>query len=99
MRKPCLVLIAVLACAPWGPLSAQAFLEDSPQFTSARLAMGGVHVALADDITTLLFEPGGFSIGRPAILVFGGIRPSCGPVFALANLFSKVPGSSNPAAL
>lgn len=100
MRKPCLALIAVLVSAPWGPLSAQAFLEDSPQFTSARLsAMGGVHVALADDITTLFSNPAGFRSAGPQFSFSEASVHLAGPVFALSNLFSKIAGSSNPAAL
>jgi hypothetical protein len=100
MRKSTLALIAVLFSVPWIRLSAQAFLEQSPQFTSARLsAIGGIHAGLADDITTLFSNPAGFRSAGPQFTVSEVAVHLAGPVFDLAGVFSKLSSSSNPAAL
>jgi len=99
MRTSGLALIAILACAPWN-LSAQSFVAQSPQFTSARLsAIGGMHAALADDITTLFSNPAGFQSAGPQFSISEASVHLAGPVFSIANLLGRVAGSSNPAAI
>jgi hypothetical protein len=100
MRAPSLVMVAVLACLPWAGLSAQAFVTQSPQFTSARLsAIGGIHAALADDITTLFSNPAGFRRAGPQFSVSEASVHIAGPVLSIASLVGSIAGSSNPAAI
>jgi hypothetical protein len=93
MHKSRLALIAVLVCMPWTTLSAQ-FVSDSPQFTSPRLsAMGGMHAALADDITTLFSNPAGFRRAGPQLSVSEATIHLSGPVFSVADLIARLPGT------
>ena len=100
MRTWSLALVVALSCIPLTTLSAQSFLAESPDFTSARLrALGGIHAALADDITTLFSNPAGFRQAGPQFSVSEVSLHLAGPVFGLADLVSKVAHSSNPLAM
>jgi hypothetical protein len=58
MRRSRLALIAALTLISCAALPGQSFTFPGVEFSSARMdALGGMHVALADDISTLFSNP------------------------------------------
>ncbi len=85
---PVLVLFALLVA---GALPAAAAApEVAGDVLSARAsAMGGIHLALADDLDTLFANPAGFRSAPPAITYFGLTLGLSGPLFDLAGLVAE----------
>jgi hypothetical protein len=77
-------------------LFAQSFLFGGMQFPSSRMdALGGAHVALADDISTLLTNPAGFRQAEPQFSIAEVTANLAGPVFSIADLAKRVTGGGN----
>jgi hypothetical protein len=101
MRKSFIVAVA-LACAVISPaaLPAGSFLFDATQFPSARMsALGGTHAALADDISVLLSNPGGFRSAGPQLSVAELTTNLSGPIFSIADVAFRIAGSASPSSL
>jgi hypothetical protein len=100
MRKPLWALIVVVMLLASGSLFAQSFFFEDPSFPSARVAgMGGTHVALADDISTLISNPAGFRSAGPQFAVTELTANLTGPVFSIADLVLSLMGGANPLSL
>jgi len=100
MRGTRLVLIAALALVSPAVLPAGSFVFPGVEFSSARLdAMGGVHVALADDITTLFSNPAGFRQAGPQFSISELTLSLSGPVFSIADLMLRVANGESPKTL
>jgi hypothetical protein len=89
-------VVLVFLLAAGGSLCAQSFTLETIQFPSARLdALGGVHVALADDISVLFSNPAGFREVQPQFSIAELTAKVAGPVFSIADLVMKVSGGAN----
>lgn len=100
MRKFGCATAVLLFCASIVVVEAQSFIFQPLQFPDARAsATGGIHVALADDITTLVSNPAGFQSVEPQFEVADLTANLTGPVFSLADLVLKVVGGTSPATL
>jgi hypothetical protein len=101
MRRPlraslALALLAVSA----SPLFAQLSIDTTVEIPAARTAaIGGVHVALADDLSSLFSNPAGFVQAGPEMRLAELTVGLSGPVFRLADFILQAVGSGNPAAL
>ena len=100
MHRPRLALIAALMLASGALVSAGSFVFPGVEFPSARLdAMGGVHVALADDISTLFSNPAGFRQAGPQLAISELTMNLSGPVFSIADLMLRVSNGESPTTL
>jgi len=100
MQKTVLAAIVVATLLVAGTLSAQDFIFQEPTFPSARIAaMGGTHVALADDVSTLLSNPAGFRSAGPQFSVTELTANVTGPVFSIADLVLSILKNANPLTL
>ena len=100
VRGTRLALIAVLTLVSSAVLPAGSFVFPGVEFSSARLdAMGGVHVALADDISTLFSNPAGFRQAGPQLAVSELTLHLSGPVFSIADLMLRVANGESPTTL
>ena len=100
MRRTRLGLIAVLMLVCCALLPGQSFTLPAIEFSSARMdAMGGMHVALADDISTLFSNPAGFRQAGPQLAVSELTVNLSGPVFSIADLLLRVMGGASPTTL
>ena len=100
VRGTRLALIAVLTLVSSAVLPAGSFVFPGVEFSSARLdAMGGVHVALADDISTLFSNPAGFRQAGPQLAVYELTLHLSGPVFSIADLMLRVANGESPTTL
>ena len=89
-------MLILSAAAVWS----QDFIFDPLSFPSARVqAMGGTHVALADDISTLMSNPAGFRSAGPQFSVTEVTTNLTGPVFSIADLVLKLIGGASPLTL
>jgi hypothetical protein len=101
MRKSFIVAVT-LACAVISPvaLSAGSFIFDPTQFPSARMsALGGMHAALADDISVLLSNPAGYRSAGPQLSVAELTTNLSGPIFSIADLVFRIAGGASPSSL
>jgi hypothetical protein len=97
VRRTRLVLISALMLVSSAVLPAGSFVFPGVEFSSARLdAMGGMHVALADDITTLFSNPAGFRQAGPQLSVSELTMSLSGPVFSIADLMLRVANGESP---
>jgi len=70
---------------------------ESLEFPSARTeALGGMHAALADDISTLFSNPAGFRSADPQFSVTELSANLTGPLFSIADLVMKMSGGADP---
>jgi hypothetical protein len=100
MRKTICATSVLLICVSLAMVNAQSFTFVPVQFPDARSsATGGSHVALADDITTLVTNPAGFQSAGPQFEVADLTVNLSGPVFSIADLVLKISGGTSPAAL
>lgn len=77
------------------------FSQESPvNIESARsTAMGGTHVALADDITSLFSNPAGFKQAGPELYLAGITLGLAGPIFDMASVIIESSSSGNPSGI
>ena len=100
MRRPRLALIAALMIVSCAVLHGGSFVFPGVEFPSARLdAMGGMHAALADDISTLFSNPAGFRQAGPQLSVSELTLNLSGPVFSIADLMLRVSNGESPTTL
>ncbi len=79
---------------------AQGFQIQPIQYPSARMdALGGNHVALADDVTTLLVNPAGFQAAGPQFTFAELSANLTGPIFSIADLVVRIVNGANPVTL
>ncbi len=98
MRKLGCTTAVLFFCASIAALNAQSFTFLPGQFPNARAsATGGLHVGLADDITTLVSNPAGFQSVEPQFEVADLTVNLSGPVFSIADLVLKIVGGTSPA--
>ncbi len=92
----CILLLAALAVGA----GAQDLQIDQPAYPSARLsALGGDHVALADDVNTLFDNPAGFQAAGPQFTFAELTTNLSGPIFSIADLVIKIVNGTNPMTL
>ncbi len=74
------------------PLFAQLDIEEeAPIIPSGRIAaIGGPHVALADDLSTLFLNPAGFQAAGPQMSLAEATLGLAGPVFSIADLVMQI---------
>jgi hypothetical protein len=100
MHKSSWAVITVLLLVASTTLSARSFTFLAPEFASARLdALGGMHAALADDISTLFSNPAGFRQAGPQLSVSELTLNLSGPVFSMTDLVLKVMAGEDPLTL
>lgn len=89
-RATCFLLACVACLAVSLPVAAE---EGSARSAFAReAALGGVHAALADDLSTLFSNPAGFRSAGPELSLSELTVGLSGPVFDLANIFVQSTG-------
>jgi hypothetical protein len=90
----------LLCTAAVGTVSAADFTFEPLRFPSSRTgALGGMHAALADDLTVLISNPAGFRSAGPQFAVAEITANLSGPIFSLADLAFRIVGGANPATL
>jgi hypothetical protein len=95
-----LALILVLTLASAAGLSASPFILEPLGFPSARMgALGGMHAALADDISVLMSNPAGFRSAGPQLSVAELTTNLSGPIFSLADIGFRIAGGASPSSL
>jgi hypothetical protein len=105
MRTTPLLIVTILLAGLFGllgiaGLGAQSFTGESVQLPSARIAaIGGVHVALNDDISTLFANPAGFRGVEPQLAASELTMNLAGPVFSIADLVLRASGGVSPVTL
>jgi hypothetical protein len=99
MRKHLSILAAAILCL-CAEVACADFVFDPMEFPSARSsALGGTHVALADDVSVLVSNPAGFQAAGPQFYAADLTANLSGPVFSIADLVLKISGGANPATL
>lgn len=94
MRKAVLVITMILATI--SPLSAQLAIEEAPVIQSGRTAaIGGPHVAIADDLTTLFLNPAGFRAAGPQMSLSEITLGLTGPIFSIYDFIMQVMGGAD----
>jgi len=81
------------------PVFAQAAnsIEDPILIKSTRsTALGGTHVALADDLTSLFSNPAGFKSAGPELSIAGITMGLAGPIFDMASVIIESSSVGNP---
>jgi hypothetical protein len=82
------------------PAHAGLFEDSRVEIVSARTAaIGGPHVAFADDLSTLFANPAGLRAAKPQMSVAELTLGLTGPIFSVADVASKVSDGEDPAAL
>ncbi len=101
MTKSARLSIAlILALASAAALSASPFIFEPMQFPSARMgALGGMHAALADDISVLMSNPAGFRSAGPQLSVAELTMNLSGPIFSIADIVFRIVGGTSPTSL
>jgi hypothetical protein len=95
-----LVLAALFSLISVAPVSASPFIFEPMRFPSARIdALGGLHAALADDISVLLSNPAGFRSAGPQFSVAELTTTLSGPIFSLADVIFRIAGGADPTSL
>ena len=96
-RRICTILLfAALALSA----GAQGLTFEPLSYPSARMnALGGDHVALADDVTTLFSNPAGFQAAGPQFTFSELTANLTGPIFSIADLVIKIVNGTNPLTL
>jgi hypothetical protein len=93
-----LLLLAVIATS--GANIYGQVIEERPEPISARQsALGGSHVALADDLFTLMANPAGFQSAERELHVAEATLGLSGPIFDIASVVIEVSGGADPATL
>jgi len=100
MKSSRLVVALILAFTSAAALSASPFEFEAMGFPSARMdALGGLHAALADDISVLLSNPAGFRSAGPQFSVAELTMNLSGPIFSIADLVFRIAGGASPTSL
>jgi len=95
-----LIMVASLALLSAAALSASPFIFEPMLFPSARMAaLGGMHAALADDISVLMSNPAGFRSAPPQISVAELTTNLSGPIFSIADVVFRIAGGTSPTSL
>jgi hypothetical protein len=93
-------IVGVLILVATAGAFSQSFQMEPLQYPSARMdALGGYHVALADDVTTLLANPAGFQAAGPQFTFTELTANLTGPIFSIADLVIRIVGGANPLTL
>jgi len=94
------VLALLLTFASAAALSASPFIFESMRFPSARIdSLGGLHAALADDISVLMANPAGFRSAGPQFSVAELTTNLSGPIFSIADVIFRIVGGTSPTSL
>jgi hypothetical protein len=81
-------------------LHAGPFIFEAMQFPSARIdALGGMHAALADDISVLISNPAGFRSAPPQFSVAELTTNLSGPIFSIADVIFRIVGGTSGTSL
>jgi hypothetical protein len=89
-------VVVLLMLGTGAALCAQSFTAETIQFPSARLdALGGMHAALADDISVLFTNPAGFREVQPQFSIAELTAKVAGPVFSIAGIVQQAAGGGN----
>jgi len=96
-RRICTILLFTALAIGAG---AQSLTFEPLSYPSARMnALGGDHVALADDVTTLFSNPAGFQAAGPQFTFSELTANLTGPIFSIADLVIKIVNGTNPLTL
>ena len=100
MKSTRLAFALMLSLASVAGLSASPFIFEPMQFPSARMsALGGMHAALADDISVLMSNPAGFRSAPPQISIAELTTNLSGPIFSIADVVFRIAGGTSPTSL
>ncbi len=100
MNRPLTALLSTFLIAAAFPLHADLFECERIEIISARTAaIGGPHVALADDLTTLFGNPAGLRSAKPQMSIAELTLGLSGPVFPIVDVAQDVMGGDDPADL
>jgi hypothetical protein len=92
-------IILVFLAAAAGAF-AQGFQIEPPRPPSARMdALGGSHVAVADDVSTLLVNPAGFQAAGPQFTFAELTANLTGPIFSITDLVIRIVNGASPTTL
>ena len=93
-------LALLLALASSTALPAADFTFQPMRFPSSRIdALGGMHAALADDLSVLISNPAGFRSVDPQFSVAELTTNLSGPIFSIADLVFRIVGGASPTSL
>ena len=99
MRKTAIVTAIILAAAARLPAQLT-LIEEAPVIPSGRIAaIGGPHVAVADDLTTLFLNPAGFRAAGPQMSLAEVTLGLAGPIFSITDLVMQVMNGTSIATL
>jgi hypothetical protein len=103
-RRCTLLAALTLAAALLGlaavPASADLLLTQAPELPGTRAAsLGGTHVALGDDLSSLFSNPAGFAHAGPQMSLAELTVGLGGPVFSLADFVLQIMGGADPLTL
>jgi hypothetical protein len=99
MNRKIRLAAAILLCAGSAAFAAD-FTFQPMRFPSSRIdALGGMHAALADDLSVLISNPAGFRSAGPQFSVAELTTNLNGPIFSLADLVFRIVGGANPTTL
>ena len=97
MNRSVHLVVALILFSSAAALSASPFEFEAMGFPSARMdALGGLHAALADDISVLLSNPAGFRSAGPQFSVAELTMNLSGPIFSIADLVFRIAGGASP---
>ncbi|HEY9594237.1 MAG TPA: hypothetical protein VHE79_07160 [Spirochaetia bacterium] len=99
MRKNVAVLVVLVACLAAGVAGADIVFTPLTFPDARSAALGGTHVALADDISVLVTNPAGFQAAGPQFIAADITANLSGPVFSIADLVMKIMGGADPTTL
>jgi hypothetical protein len=101
MKKPVRLVVALLlTLSSAAALPASPFIFEAMRFPSARMdALGGMHAALADDISVLVSNPAGFRSAGPQFSVAELTTNLSGPIFSIADVVFRIVGGASPTSL
>lgn len=99
MNKAIRLAVLILLCSVSASFAAD-FTFQPMRFPSSRIdALGGMHAALADDLSVLVSNPAGFQSAGPQFSVAELTTNLSGPIFSLADLVFRIVGGANPTTL
>ncbi|MCD6121989.1 MAG: hypothetical protein J7K04_09150 [Spirochaetales bacterium] len=99
MKKIVLLIFILAVIVSILPVFAQSStsIESPIVIKSTRsTALGGTHVALADDLTSLFSNPAGFKSAGPELSIAGITMGLAGPIFDMASVIIESSSGGNP---
>jgi len=98
LKSILVILFSLLLLSPGLFAQASSNIEEPVEIVPIRMAaMGGTHVALSDDLSTLLSNPAGFRRAGPELSISKLNLGLSGPIFDIASVIIESSGAGSPA--